>query len=155
MADNAEDAIRQCDEHWKKGYCAVRAIPAAGPHKGGAIVSMVPRSQLMGAAHGFRDDAINRPDEMAKALRSVQRSVADGVRGSGNLNPLTDAELMQDLAILMAAALVLGPEIALQGSSLETIGLWIHPDASLPWQERGLLDPEIVPAPPEPERTVH
>lgn len=144
MNDEVKQALDLCGEHWKKGYCAVRVIPTAGHHTGGAIVSLVPRKTLEEAVLTLSNDAKIKPAKMAVALASVQREVTKAVRKSKRLDPSNDRDLMDDLAILMAATMVVGPDVALAFTPIEAIALWVHPDESLPWYERGMLDPVFL-----------
>ena len=137
---DGDNESRMSSARRDKGMVVVLASVSEGPNAGAKIVSMTPREDLVHAVRHVR--AKNR-GERRHLLRSIARTVVAGVAVSiSEISPANDADLMADLVILMAFAIVEGRRV-LTRTGLHDIKLAIEEDETLPWHRRGMLDPEM------------
>ena len=123
----------------RAGYLVVSASSAYGRAVYMAITS--------------RDDLLRDLDFLCGKSRRVRRAVTECVAGrvraairrpvGEGYNPAEDGDLMSDLRILLALALLLGEEVAAR-AGLMALHLAIEEDESLPWWQCGQLDPALV-----------
>lgn len=108
-----------------------------GPDAGGTVVCITKRDVIRDSAKRwtqYRDRAQFAPI-LASVRNTISIQLSDGI---GYLTPSTDKAFMDDLAILMAAKLVLGPDVV-AGSGLSGIMIAVEEDEGLPWNKRGFL----------------
>ena len=128
-------------QFWADGRVVVSGSIADGPNRGGLVVSATPREGFLQMVEDF--SGMPR-SQRARMVRSVCDAVRKAVRVPlASYSPQNDQDLMDDLAILMAAKLAIGDK-ALVGSGLFTLALSIDPDENKTWEQRGMLPPGFV-----------
>lgn len=119
------------------GKITVVAHIGIGPDAGDVVVCITTRAFIRDGVKRwtqYREQARFGP-----ILTSVRKAIGDQLSdGIGHLTPSTDKEFMDDLAILMAAKLALGPDVV-DGSGLGGIMIIVEEDEGLPWNKRGFL----------------
>jgi hypothetical protein len=134
----------EIEREWREnGAVVVCAVAEAGPCRGGAILSHAPRERLMEALAAVREEAPEAQQMIALGVAHAVREALDGSPRS--LEGARGADLLEDLMLLMACRLALGDGV-LEGTGLLSLNLAIHPDESLPWERRGMLDPDLATA---------
>jgi ribosomal protein S28E/S33 len=136
-------------EYWLDGYVGVQIVPAVGPDKGIPIVSFTPRKALedwIRRASSVR--IVSEPTGTGEAglvsIQTIDGREACRVIKRALLNPaLQNQDFLDDIVILGALWLAKGKS-ALEGSGVAEIGLLISHDESLPWHQRGMLDPDFA-----------
>jgi hypothetical protein len=127
----------------KRGACAVSAHPQVGPHVKAVIISLIPRSDLLEMFAKLRNFTTQeRKSFTASVTSAVKQAVLN--KQEPNLNE----DLMGDLPLLLVIHLTERKnerrQKNLTKSGLLFLGLAISEDETLPWRERGMLDPLLL-----------
>ena len=120
------------------GEVVVAAVVRDGPNRGATYMSIAPRDEFMAAIAEWRGTPRAERRKLAVSVALAVRAAI--MRPTDSYTPAADPSLMADLVWMLAIRLVTGPGVA-DDAGLFHIGLAIEPDESLPWHQRGLLDP--------------
>lgn len=126
-------------DYFKTGGLLVAAKPASGPHADMTIMVMTPRDEFV--LH------VQKCLEASRAKRRlVIRNTCAAIKQAllDPHIPTRNGDLMDDIAILMTLLITDPPNVKLAKARLLQLGLIILPDESLPWHERGMLDPALT-----------
>jgi site-specific DNA-cytosine methylase len=120
---------------WRDGNVVVEIVPAIGPDRGRSIVSVAPRETFEAVFRHFiewkgrstRFETEGREEEIRLALVDPARR---------------DDRFLKNMVPLVA--LCLANVLTRNRNWIRRAGLVIHPDTSLRWQRRGMLDGALV-----------
>ncbi len=127
--------------HFRHGGVLVAAIPSVGPARGGRITTMALNDQIVETIGDL--SAMPRPARR-RTLANTQSAIKTALLRANTLSPDNDGDLMLDLAILMSARLLYGDTVVAP-AGLANLMLEIDPDDRLPWHQRGMINPTVVP----------
>lgn len=131
------DAFKQAARR-DLGMVVIQAIPGVGPHHACRVQSIVPRQEIQGMIEVVQMmSPTGRKETLDRFVEDV-RGVLQRSDFSGEAN-----EFLGNLAILFAFQAVLGSG-AIQASGVFDLALDVDPDAALPWERRGMLDPKLT-----------
>jgi hypothetical protein len=136
ISNNANDVLNRARRDEEK--IVILATIATGVNKDRHVCCLTPRDELMS---GIETIAALPRHERRGVLASVSKAVHTATNQRlENYNSSNDADLMSDLALLMALQWTSG-ESVLQGSNLSNLVILIDDDDTLPWDRRGMLSP--------------
>ncbi len=139
MAENSYKIPDPLVPYLRDNSVLVHCIPAIGPHSGIPIVAVSRRSEVMEIIKSIMP---LKNAKRRRMLKSVQRAIAEVLMNPNN--PTTDPGFLDDVAILLAFRLALRNDDVLQQTGLSSLMLWVDPDDTLEWSDRGMLDPELL-----------
>jgi hypothetical protein len=114
------------------GCITIVAHLADGPDAGNDVACITKRKTMRERVQ-YWERHVSRLPRRTIVLDSVRAAIAKQVAaGVSWLNPATDTKFMDDLAILMAAKLVLGSDVV-EGAGLSNIMIAVEEDHTLPW----------------------
>jgi hypothetical protein len=129
----------ELDTHLREGKVLVAASVADGPYAGAGILCITSRSEIQDILTELSKMKANK---LRRMLRSVVIAVRQGLQDRAT-SPSDNQDLMADLPLLLAARILWGEEV-LKGTHVKRLNLWVHRDQERNWDERGMLDPDLM-----------
>ena len=123
----------------RDGKLLVTAIPFVGPHTKAHLIVLEDRDEIV--------QIIKELQDLSKSkFRKMTLSVVNSIREHlmNPLEPNQNQDLMNDLTLLFVVNALTQKDQLLEAAGLFTLALRIDPDESLPWQQRGMLDPKLL-----------
>jgi hypothetical protein len=139
-----QDGEAELSQARRSGMLVVAATVSRGLHAGVTIMAISPRTAMLdGIAELWKMSEGRRHQMAVSIIRSLLRSLSRPFT-----TPKRDEALFDNLTVLLALVLLEDRRRQqwLDEVGLLTIGLAIEADESLPWQERGMLPPDLTTA---------
>lgn len=129
------------ESYRRDGKLIIMATPRDGVNVGEWYASIVDLPEFVDLLDVVSSTRNMARTQTARAIAKYIRIVTQ--RPVGEYRPETDYDFLNDLAGLLACIIVTKDETLLTFAGLKTLKLSIGKDSSLPWNERGMLSPEI------------